>query len=161
MSKNAFEQEVKISWEAPEIEHHERGLVWKITMSIIVLSIIVLGLFYNNWTFSLLIFVFALTYYLSNFKKPEILIVKISNIGIKVGTRNYPYSRIEKFWIIYEPPFISTLNISIQGELLNQITIQLNEQDPSEIREFLSKKIKEDKGKIISLTDIILKLLKI
>lgn len=150
-----------ISWIAPEMIRHERGIVWKITISLISAALIAGGIVYNSWTFSLAIAAFIAVYYLMNLEHPKDIEIKLSEMGVKVGTREYPFSRIKAFWIIYEHSYVKTLNLRITGELVADITIQLNHQKPSEVRNFLMKHIKELEGQSEKVTDIFLRLFKI
>jgi len=150
-----------ISWTAPEYVIHERGIIWKITMSLIVVVSAVLGVYYDAWTFSLAIVSFAFVYYLIHIEHPRNIEIKISNVGIQVGLRKYPFARIKGFWMIYEPPFVSTLNLRVEGGILADLTIQLNGESPAQIRSFLLSKIPEFTDKKESLSDIFLRILKI
>lgn len=153
--------DVILSWIAPETVKHERGLVWKIVASLVVAFAIAWGFVYFSWTFSLLLITFVLVYYLVHLEHPKEVEIKISEIGIKVGAKKYPYSRIKVFWIIYEPPFVKTLNIRVSGEIVSDITIQLDHQDPAPIRNFLLEKIPELEGQTEKISDIFLRLFKI
>lgn len=157
---SAFDQG-KISWIAPEQIQHQRGKLWIFLMIVAVISASVWGIFYNAWTFSIAILAFSGVYALIHMEHPEELEVVISDIGIKVGGRRYAYSKIKAFWVIYEPPFTKTLNIRVDGDLAIDIDIQLNEQDPAEVREFLISKIPELEGKQQSVIKMFLRLFKI
>ncbi|MFA7686035.1 MAG: hypothetical protein WCX95_04520 [Candidatus Gracilibacteria bacterium] len=157
---SAFDQAV-ITWEAPEYVVHEKGLIWKITMLIIVALIAGLSLYYDSWTFALVIVIFALVHTLVHLEHPRNVQVKISEIGIKVGFRKYSYGKIKAFWVIYEPPFVQTLNLRVEGDFIGEITIQLADQDPAAVREYLISKIPEMEGKSESLSDILVRLFKI
>jgi len=149
-----------ISWITPEYIRHEKGTVWKIAMPIIVIVSAAISYYYGNWTFALAIVIFALIYFLIHLEHPKHMEVKISELGIKVGTRVFPYGRIKSFWIIYEPPYVETFNFYVKGSLV-EMTIYLNNEDPSKIRDFLINKIPELEGKTESLTDVLLRLFKI
>lgn len=156
----AYDEKV-ISWEAPERIKHKRGKFWKIFMSAAFISAATIAFVHNQWTFSMAIIAFAIVYYLINKEHTKDVEVSISNIGIKVGKRKYPFSKIKAFWIIYEPPLVKTLNIKVHNDLSGDISIQLNEQDPSEIREFLIERIPELEGKSEALSDILVRLFKL
>lgn len=153
--------EAILSWIAPETIKHERGMTWKVVMGGLLLSGIIWGIFTNALTFSLVLAVFAVAYYLINLEHPKDLEVKISHIGIKIGTRRYPYSRIKAFWIIYEPPYLKILNLRVSGEIITDLTIQLHDQTPSAVREVLMEKIPEMEGQSEKLSDLLLRLFKI
>lgn len=157
---SAYDNKI-ISWVAPEHVRHQRGKLWKIIISIMLVSAIVFGILYNAWTFSLAVAVFALAYYVIHKEQPQDVEISISDIGIKVGHRKYPFTRIKSFWMIYEPPHIKTLNVKVDGDLAVNINIQLNNQDPSPIREFLIEKIPEKEGHQESFSDIFARLFKI
>lgn len=153
--------EALISWIAPETIRHERGPIWKVVMSIVVLALIGGGIYYGAWTFSLAISAFILAYYLIHLEHPKAIEIKISDIGIKIGYRRFTYSQIKAFWLIYDPPFVQTLNIRVAGHYVSDITIQLGDQSPATIREFLMTKIPELEGQSEKLSDIFLRLFKI
>ena len=157
---SAFDKSV-MSWISPEYLVHERGVVWKIVMTVITLSIIGVTFYYGNWSLALAIAVFALVYCLVHLQHQEHVEVKISEIGIKIGFRKYSYSHIKGFWLVYQPPYVSTLNIKVEGSLVGEITIQLGDEDPAAIREYLINKIPEYEGKSESLTDSLARLFKI
>ncbi len=152
---------VSISWSAPDKIRYKRGLVWKIIMPALLFSAIIIGVIHNAWTFSLAIAAFVMVYYIINREKPKILEVVLSNIGIKVGDRKYPYTKIKSFWVLYEPPYTKNLYIHVDGDFAVHIPIQLGEQDPAIIREFLLEKIPEKEGMKESFVDMFLKILKI
>lgn len=150
-----------LSWIAPETVKHERGIIWKIIMTLLISAAIAWGIVYNSWTFSLVIAVFVAVYYLIHLEHPKDVEIKISGIGIKVGARKYSYNRIRAFWIIYEPPYIKTLNLRVSGELGGDITIQLNSQNPTPVRQLLMEKIPELEGQREKLSDIFIRVFKI
>lgn len=150
-----------LSWVAPETIRHERGLAWKIIISLILAAAIAWGIVYNAWTFSLAVGVFAIVYYIIHLEHPKDVEIVISEIGIKVGGRKYPYNRIRAFWVIYEPPFVKTLNLRISGGIGGDITIQLDGQHPAPVREILIGKIPEMEGQAEKVSDIFLRLFKI
>lgn len=155
----AFDDAVLL-WIAPEMIKHERGLTWKIIASILVALACAWGVVYGSWTFSVALLAAILVYYLVHLEHPKNVEIKISEIGIKVGTRKYPYSRIKAFWIIYEP-YVKTLNLRISGEMISDITIQLGNQGPAEVRNFLLEKIPELEGQSEKISDIFFRLFKI
>lgn len=157
---SAFDEAI-FSWVAPETIQHQRGTTWKIIASIVALSAMLLGIYLGAWSFSLAIATFIGAYYLINLEHPKDVEVKISEIGIKVGSRKYSFSKIKAFWLIYNPPYTQTLNIRVSGEFLVDITIQLGGHSPAPVREYLMAKIPEMEGQSEKLSDLILRLLKI
>lgn len=157
---SAFDEAV-IEWTAPEYVKHDKGLTWTASMVLLVIISAGIGLYLKAWTFSLVIIVFAVVYYLIHLEHPRNIDVVLSDIGIKIGQKKFSYSKIKAFWIIYEPPFIGTLVIRVNTGLMSELTIQLGPQDPVPVREFLLTKIPEMEGKTESLTDALLRLFRI
>ncbi|MBU1152181.1 hypothetical protein KJ632_05150 [Patescibacteria group bacterium] len=156
----AFDK-AQIYWTSYEHIPHQRGVIWKICAALVVLGGISLSLYYGVWTLAMLIGVASVVYFLYQLEEPRQIDVKISDIGIKVGNRKYSFARIKAFWLHYEPPYTSTLNIRVQGDFLRDISIFMPIDDPALIRSFLIKKVPELEGQKESLTDILLRLLKI
>ena len=136
-----------LEWEAQEYVKHQKGVLWYILFAIIFIGGAALAYYCKAWSFSLVLFAFALTYVIYDRKNPKKVKVTLSEIGIKVGRRIYQYGRIQAFWLVYNPPFIKTVNIRVHNEYLVDITIQLGDQDPAELHEFLNKKVPELEGK--------------
>lgn len=157
---SAFDNAV-ISWIAPEHIRHKRGRLWKVIVAALLIAAIVTGIAHQAWTFSLAIVVFAIVYYLLNREPAKDVKVSISDIGIKVGKRKYPFTRIKSFWLVYEPPYTKSLYVKVDGELVVDVSIQLNKQDPSEVREFLIEKIPEREGHNQPLAELFSRLLKL
>lgn len=152
---------MKISWVAPEYTRYERGIIWKILVAAAIALMAGLGVYYQAWTFSLAVLVFALVYSIVHRQKPRDVEVVLSDIGIKVGERKYPFNKIIAFWIAYHPPYLKTLNLRVSDDLALDIEIELNEQNPSEVHKFLIDKIPEKKGQPQSLSTIYARLFKI
>ncbi len=153
--------EAILSWIAPETVKHERGKVWRIVAPLSGIGMIALALWQGSWSFALAIAAFILAYCVTSLEHPKDVEVKISKVGIKVGTRKYPYSRIKAFWVIYEPHLVETLNIRVAGEWVGDITIQLGKQNPSPVREVLMDYIPELEGATEKVSDIFIRLFKI
>lgn len=159
-TKTAFDEGV-ISWIAPEYIKYERGLLWKIVVVLAMVAIVGFGVYYREWTFPLAVLTFVLVYVLIHRENPKDVKVIISKIGVKVGGRQYPFTRIKAFWLNYIPPHTKILNLRVSGDLALDIPIQLKNQDPAQVRDFLIEKIPEKEGHKESLSDIFTRLFKI
>jgi hypothetical protein len=140
-----------ISWTAPEYVKFKKGWIWYTIFTVLFLGGAAIAYLFSSWTFSLVLVAFFVVYMIFDQRKPKNVKVILSEVGIKVGSRIYQYGRIRTFWIIYNPPFAKTLNIRVHNEFLVDIEIQLGDQDPTVIYEFLSRKLPELEGKTESL----------
>jgi hypothetical protein len=158
--ENHFHKEI-ISWEAPEYIQHEKGWKWFFIAGFSVIALMISSLLVGNWTLALALIALSVVYVWQHFFTPKHVKIIISGTGIKVGDKEYPYQNIDSFWIIYKPPHVKTLNLRSKSRFLPDISIQLNDQDPSEVREYLCSQIPELEGKEESFTDIIIRLCKL
>lgn len=150
-----------LSWIAPEVVRHQRGAAWKTIAILIFVLGSIFAFLYDSWTFGLAILACGTVYYLEHLEHPKEVEVKISEMGIKVGSRKYSYGKIKSFWIVYEPPYVATLNIRVIGHYPGIVNIQLDGQDPSEVREILISRIPELSGQSEALSDIFIRIFKI
>lgn len=150
-----------LSWETPEFIKPYRGWVWKSIMALLLLGAVAFGYFYNALTFSLAVLTFAIVYALVQKENPKTVTVNLSHVGIKVGKRRYPFSKIKHFWIHYDPPHVKNLRIHVEGDLAHEIIIPLSDASPSEVREFLMGKIAELEGHHETLSELLLRAFKI
>lgn len=142
---HAFEEAI-LSWKAPEYLKHEKSHMWFLVAGIIALLLVFYGFASGGWTFSLAIIVFAGTYYLLHREDPKIVDVKISEMGVKIGRRIYPYSDMRGFWIVYEPPHVTKLYFKLIGKFQPDVFVALGDCSPAQARNSLRKHTKELEG---------------
>jgi len=152
---------VVIAWQAPEYIQHHRGKRWYIAALIIVILIAAVSIITDNLTLALAILAFAgVYYYLQTHHPPKNIEIRLTEMGIYVGDRFFPYSNIKSFWIIYHDG-VKTLNLRITRHYHSDIIIQFDGQDPVAVRQYLVGQIPEWEGKEESLSDIFIRLLKL
>lgn len=158
MHENAFNNPV-IYWQAPKYIQHEKSVKWFIAAGIIVLLLVISSIYFNNWSFAVALITLAVVYFMMHKEEPQMVDVVISKAGIKFGNKEIPYQNIKAFWIIYEPPNIKTLHLQFTGAR-HDLVIQLEDQDPAELRTFLCSQVREIEGKHESFTDALIRVLK-
>jgi len=89
----------KISWQHHEHHHVERTTDWFWTIGIIAVGSIFLSIFFNNFLFAIIIFLFTAISFMNAHKKPQLLTFEISRKGVRVGHVLYPFSLLESFWV--------------------------------------------------------------
>lgn len=158
--KTAFDRAI-IEWEAPEFIQHEKGWRWFVAAGIFWLALLIYAINIGNWTLAVALTVLAAVYGWQHFLVPHHVKVIISDVGIKIGEKEYPYQNIKSFWVIYNPHHITTLNLRSNSRLLPDVSIDLNGQNPAEIREYLCSQIHEEEGKEESFTDLFIRITKL
>ncbi|HLG25207.1 MAG TPA: hypothetical protein VI588_00215 [Candidatus Gracilibacteria bacterium] len=152
---------VVLSWEAPEYIQQHKGPRWYIGAGIVLAVTVAIALLTDNWTLALAALAFAGVYqYTHTHHPPKMTEVRITEMGIYVGEMFFPYSHIQAFWIIYANG-TKTLNLRVIGRMFSDVIIQMNHQNPVEVRQYLVGQIPEWEGKNERLGDILLRLLKL
>jgi hypothetical protein len=155
-------QKAIFSWIAPEYQQHTKTSRWWLIAGIIYLAAIIGEIITKNWSFLVATLVLAPVYwYIHEFHPPKYTKVILSEAGIKIGNRTIPFSQMVSFWIFYEPKVLKTLNFRLHKGAFNELVIQLEDQDPVAIREFLQQYIPELEGKSEEWTSVLLRLLKL
>ena len=77
-------------------------------------------------------------------KKPDILAVEISEHGIKVANKIYPYSQIQGYWFNINHRNVPLLQILTNRRVAQSVEIPLpDDLDVEELREYLGLFIEE------------------
>lgn len=133
-----------MSWEIPEFEHHERGRRWYVVALIVIAALLIFALTSANYLFAILIIIFAITYYLQISRRPMNVTISITEKGIAIGDRLYPYDTLRSFWVIYKPPEVNTLYLEFKNTLRPEMPIPLIKKNPVKVREILLDYLEED-----------------
>jgi len=158
--ENSFHNHV-IRWETPEYVQHDKDWKWFLLAGLADLSFCVYAGITQNWTLLIALVLFSAIYIWEHGNVPRHIEVIVSDFGIKVGKKEYPYQNIKSFWIIYKPPHVRTLNIRSNSKLLPDITVQLGSQDPTVLRTYLCSQIREEEGKEESWIDALIRIFKL
>lgn len=150
-----------VAWEAPLRHKTQKGGLWVALMTIAIAGLIYFGITTNNWIFVVAIIAAVIAYTVDHREDAREVEIKISEMGIKIGKKNIPYSNIRAFWVVYHPPFVSRLHIRTYQKMLPDITIELMGIDPTLIRKHLTRHIIEWEGKDEGFMDICTRLLRL
>lgn len=153
--------EVILHWETPEFIRHPKGPLWYMIAGILIIGLIIYAIYTDSATMAIVFIVLAGVYYLTHNRDPRIIDIAVTRLGIYAGQTFYPYNMINSFWVVYQPPFVHTLNIKLSNKGGTKVTIQLNEQNPTKVRQTLSKEIPEVEGVHESVIDILIRLLRL
>ncbi|MBI4054001.1 MAG: hypothetical protein HY397_01575 [Candidatus Doudnabacteria bacterium] len=157
MDKNKKE----ISWEAPEHIHYEKGLSWYLVAALIALAFFAYAFWQKDYLmFATLFVVLAAGFFVAH-KRPNNISISLNHKGLVTNDVLYRYdTTLKSFWIVYHPPETKTLYFQT-AQLFNQtISVELADQNPVEIREFLLQYLPEDLEREESNLDRILRLIK-
>ncbi len=160
-SQEYAHEKAVFEWTAPEYIHYEKDNRWFTVAGILAAGLIFYGVVWGSAFFSIAIAVLAAVYYLQNKKPPRRIQIKLSNMGIKIDEKFFPFSNLKSFWIIYNPPEVTTLHFKTVKNVNSELTIQLGETDPSPIREFLARQLPEEEGKSESFVNMLVRIFRL
>jgi hypothetical protein len=125
-----------ISWQAPEFRHYQKNYAWYVTF--VAVSILVIGFFALNQDYFAAVCLAIMALLLLFFAKqsPEKINIEINSRHIRFGNLMFPYQQIQHFWVVNVPGH-KTLNLRTTAMLNNIIILELERQDPEEVRDYL------------------------
>jgi len=135
---------VLMSWEFFERPRQERGRIWYTAMIVAGGGLLLYALITANFLFALIIVMFSLVLYVSTIFEPARVRIIMSEDGIEVGDSFFPYRDIDKFWFYYEPPISKNLYLEFKSMLRPRLRIDLDEQNPNQVRQVLAQFLRED-----------------
>ncbi len=150
------------NWEFPEYHKHDRSRTWYIIAAVIILALVVYALLTQNFLFALMVVIFSVIILLNHARNPQMMEFRVTDKGLAVNERLYPYEELQSFWIINEPPAIKNLYFSFEKSVRPALAVYLADQDPEEVRMTLSDYLPEDtEKKDEPLSDLIWRVLKL
>ena len=126
-----------ISWQAPEFKHYKKNAGWYVTL--ISITILIIGFFViiqKDYFAAITIAILAVMIIYFSRQKPQIIEIHLTNKDVHQGNLHIPYKQIKHFWIVNKEPH-KTLNFETSAYMNRLMVVELDEQDPDEIREFL------------------------
>lgn len=132
------------SWTPLEYEFQEKEENWYLTGGVAAALLIAGAIIFRNYLMAVTFFLLAVVVYIYAERKPKRIQVQLKEFGVRVNTSFYKYRDLTKFWIVYRPGDVKTLNFETSNLFNPVLTIQLEDQDPNQIRELLKDKIFED-----------------
>lgn len=141
------------TWKAPEFAQYSKNNLWFFV--VIVAGLIVAGIFVwlKNWA-AVAVVVAALVALLSQSRaKPKSVNCTIYRQGIVLNEKAYAYSEFKSFWIIYgEHPKI---RLEPAKRFAAVVNIPISDEEPEQVRLFLSKYLPMDENKGEDIADTI------
>lgn len=157
---DAFQNPVLL-WYAPDFIRYHKGLLWYIVAALINAALLTYAYFNESITMMIVFAVLPVLFLLEQRHKPKWTEIIVSHYGIKVAEKKYPFSNINRFWIVHHPPYINELHFFIGDKIHSEIVVQLMNTDPVLVRNFLVTQIREWEGKNESIIDTLVRVLKL
>lgn len=123
-------------WEAPEFRHYPKNPAWYITLFVITGLLVAYQILQQDYFGAISIVIIAgfVTFFAK--QTPVHVPMQISDQGIHINDDLIPYQRIKQFWIV-DDGVHKTLNFETTAYLNHELTVELEDLDADELREFL------------------------
>lgn len=135
---------VHASWMVDEYPTYSRSWRWYVVASVVGAALLVYALATLNFLFALIIVIFAIVTVVSSAKTPVRLRVALTEDGVLLGHEFIPWLEVSRFWIAYEPPQVKTLYLDFKSALRPDLSIGIDDQNPSVLRRILLTYVDED-----------------
>ncbi len=134
-----------ITWEAAEHEFRERTADWFWTLGIIIVSGALTSLILGNFLFSIVILLSGFALFLFGTRKPSVHQFELSERGIRIGPKLYPYLTLRSFWVEDQHEHLKPkLLIKSQKPFVPHLVIPLGDLDPRSVHAYLLPYLQEE-----------------
>lgn len=123
-------------WEAPEFRHYPKNPAWYITMFLVIGLLTAYQIIIQDWFGAVSLVILALLIAAFAHQVPKAVVMSISDKGIHINGDLIPYNRIRHFWIVDDHEH-KMLNLETTAYINHFLSIELEDEDADEIREFL------------------------
>lgn len=131
-------------WEAPLYPTYPRGPLWYFGITAGTLILVSYALLTNNFLFAFLLLLSAIILVLAGNEQAPIALAQVGDIGVVWNGTLYLYRDIVNFAIIYDPPYVRTLYLETKSLTRHTVRIDLEDQDPVELRAHLRVYLSEN-----------------
>lgn len=133
-----------ITWEAPEHHHVEKGNDWFFALAIVIVSLVVVAILFNNVLFALLIGVAGGALAVSAAKRPSIIPYAVTVRGVKIDDRIYPYGTLDSYCIDEDDPRGPQLLLKSERTFMPLIVMPIPVAHIDDIEDILSVRLEEE-----------------
>jgi len=136
--------ETYLSWEVDEYPKYRHSFAWYAVAGLAGLGLLWYALATVNFLFALIVIIFAIVVVLSGTREPHRIPVALTEDGIEMGTRFYPYREFDRFWIVYEPPLVKTMYLESRSAMRPPFGVPLEDVNPNTVRQTMVAVVRED-----------------
>ena len=125
-------------WDAMEAHHHERSNDWYWAVGVLTVVGVGLSIYFQNYFFAFFLLLAGVLVVYYALQTPEHIDIHVSDAGININNRLYPYKNIEAFWIAEHEDMDMHLLISTTQDYIPLYSIPIgNHIDVYDLRDYL------------------------
>lgn len=135
---------ILMEWEAPEYNHYEKGADWYWWAGLCAVLLLTLAVWQRSFLFGTLVLIGWFTVILHASKQPRIINFAITERGMLVEDRLYPWHELKSFWIFYNPPLRQEISLESQHSLMPYIKVPMSDKiNPEKAKDAIKKFLPE------------------
>lgn len=135
--------QVLMSWREPEHDEFELGPRSRVIVIAILVLTVGWALYTNSPLMAITFILIGVVGYLFESADPRVLDYFLTTRGLLAGHNFYPYEKIQSFHIYEEEPFLDTLSLHTDGQLISHIHIPIKTIDQQALFDYLSQFVPE------------------
>ena len=147
------------SWVSPEFMRYKRDSKWLTYFIVTAIVLLIVLLIIKQWSGVILVAVATTAFIILSENKPKNVNCAVYPSGILIDDKVYDYAQFKNFWMTYGD--LAKANLQMTGRFAGQVTLPLGDEDPEQIRAYLTKHLPEEASRGQDLTDSINKLLRL
>lgn len=132
-----------LSWKAPEFRKYEKTILWDAVIFGVTLLLTLWGIWSSDIVFTALVVLAGILLWHYGTQEPKEVSFAVRSDGIQAGSLLYNYKILESFWVFYEPGQVNELMVRTKKTLFPLVHINLDREDPEEIRKVLKSFLEE------------------
>jgi hypothetical protein len=129
---------VLISWQEPEHDAFELGPRSRLISLVLLVGIVAWALYTDSPLMAITFILIGVIGYLLESQTPRIANFALTERGVLAGRQFYPYETIESFHIYEEEPFLDTLSLHTNGDLISHVHVPIKTAPKQEVYDILS-----------------------
>lgn len=146
------------SWQSPDFLRYEKDNRWLITVIAISLVLMIVFVLLHQWSGVAMVFVAAAVFITLSGAHPKTINCAIYTEGIVVDNQVSNFEQFQSFWVGGNTE-LPKIVLQKKGRFAGIVNMPMKDEDPEQIRLFLSKHIpEEERGE--DMTDMINRILR-
>lgn len=132
-----------VTWEALEHIHDTKGSDWLWALGILVVAIAITSMYLGNMLFGILVLISGAVMAILSVREPKVVPYAVTQRGIRVEDKLYPYSTLECFYIDEEDSDEPILLVKSEKLFMPLLVMPLPEEYLDDIDNILSARLPE------------------
>jgi len=158
--KTIFSSEKPIfAWKSPEFIRYKKNRRWHAVFILVVIVLTIIFALLHQWSGVIMVVVAGIVLLILSGTNPKEVSCAVYKEGIVINDRVFDFAQFKSFWVTYSD--LPKIKLQSLGRFAGQIIMPLGQEDPEQLRLYLSKHLPEDEDKGEDLTDMINRLIRL